>query len=772
MRAAMRFCFVNSQVGPGTGDQGAAILALARLFAHDHEVVVVTPAGFEASASEEIHYQPIAEPGDLRPAGFTGFAHIRAAGVLAAIELAYPGSGPDLIEVPDAGGTGALLRHAQRGGNPVLADTLIVTRLYGTVERAALINRFWPEDRESRLVRDLEREQLRGSDRLLSAGGQILSEYQRIYDSDALPSAARIRVPVGALPGPAGAREYASNALRLLYVGRLDRGARVTGLVHALRMVDGDITLTIAGTDIDAAPLGQSMRMTLECLAGEDPRISFVNPGDDVDRAKLFDSHDLLVVPSGTEVWPTAVLEGMSRGLPILAVRGGDLSEIVAEERSGWFLEEGGAEALARALARLVHEPERLARIHPSGPQRRAAELTDEDQIRAGYARLLDEGGAMPSPHRRTCSQIGRGPALVSAVLPHFRTAQYIEEALTSFLGQNYAPLEAVIVNDGSFGREDVILDELAADPRVRVISQPNRGHAAARNTGILHAKGEFVVPLDADTAIEPGFINRAVTALKLQPELAYVTCWTRYIDQRGRPLPPSEGLGYSPLGNFSGLVDVPSMEYGSGFAPNVAGDIFGVYPRRLFTELGYWFPEEQNLHPDWEVFRRLYRDGRFGLVIPERLLRYRVRSDSASRLPTELHERALAEASARLLLVDRGMIERPEALTGDATELEARCRQLEQANIELARQLNAMSAHREAVGHFDECVQPASEMSAARQVSLLVTERDRLAAELTLSNSELSRVRRELDLLRVGWRGLARRAVARARGRERGRHA
>jgi len=100
---------------------------------------------------------------------------------------------------------------------------------------------------------------------------------------------------------------------------------------------------------------------------------------------------------------------------------------------------------------------------------------------------------------------------LVSAVIPTYNRAIFIERAINSVLNQTYPNLEVIVVDDGSQddteARVKTIRDN---DHRVRFLSHAtNRGSQAARNTGILAAKGEYVGFLDSDDEWLPGKLEK-----------------------------------------------------------------------------------------------------------------------------------------------------------------------------------------------------------------------------------------------------------------------
>ena len=75
---------------------------------------------------------------------------------------------------------------------------------------------------------------------------------------------------------------------------------------------------------------------------------------------------------------------------------------------------------------------------------------------------------------------------LVSVIIPVYQAEKFLTECVESVRKQDYSELEIVLVNDGSTDRSNQMCEELAAaDPRIRVIHQNNKGSGAARNAGI-----------------------------------------------------------------------------------------------------------------------------------------------------------------------------------------------------------------------------------------------------------------------------------------------
>lgn len=107
-------------------------------------------------------------------------------------------------------------------------------------------------------------------------------------------------------------------------------------------------------------------------------------------------------------------------------------------------------------------------------------------------------------------------PPLVSIIIPCFNAQRFIEAALQSALDQTYSPMEIVAVDDAS---EDGTLNVLRHyGDKVRILSVPHGGGAAARNHGLKAAQGEFIQFLDADDLLHPGKIECQMEAQRRHP--------------------------------------------------------------------------------------------------------------------------------------------------------------------------------------------------------------------------------------------------------------
>ena len=113
-------------------------------------------------------------------------------------------------------------------------------------------------------------------------------------------------------------------------------------------------------------------------------------------------------------------------------------------------------------------------------------------------------------------------------VIPAFNAARTIGSSIRSVLQQTEQDFEIVVVDDGSTDDTVECARSFATDPRVRVISQHNKGPSAARNAGVAAARGLYASMLDADDLWLPEYLEVMGGALDANPDapFAYTDAW------------------------------------------------------------------------------------------------------------------------------------------------------------------------------------------------------------------------------------------------------
>lgn len=98
---------------------------------------------------------------------------------------------------------------------------------------------------------------------------------------------------------------------------------------------------------------------------------------------------------------------------------------------------------------------------------------------------------------------------LVSVIVPVYNVGRYLARCLDSIVNQTYHNLEIILVNDGSTDSSGEICSQYAQrDARIRLLTQENRGLAAARNAGLDQVRGEYIIFVDSDDYISTYFVE------------------------------------------------------------------------------------------------------------------------------------------------------------------------------------------------------------------------------------------------------------------------
>ncbi len=125
--------------------------------------------------------------------------------------------------------------------------------------------------------------------------------------------------------------------------------------------------------------------------------------------------------------------------------------------------------------------------------------------------------------------------SLVSVIVPVYAGERFLGDALDSVAAQSYPNLETIVVDDGS---PDASAEIAARRPGVRLLREPHRGVAAARNAGVRAARGELIAFLDQDDLWEPSKLALQVEMLDARPDLHIVLSHVEMVLTEGTPRP------------------------------------------------------------------------------------------------------------------------------------------------------------------------------------------------------------------------------------------
>jgi len=198
---------------------------------------------------------------------------------------------------------------------------------------------------------------------------------------------------------------------------------------------------------------------------------------------------------------------------------------------------------------------------------------------------------------------------LVSVIIPCYNQAKYLPEALQSILNQTCQNWECIIVNDGSPDEtEEVAKKWCVKDIRFHYLYQENGKLPKARNSGIQHARGDFILTLDSDDKFEPTFIEKALAVLISDQKAGMVCSW-----------------GYRFMGDSVGELYKPGggsiKEFLFCNAANMGSLLF---KKECWEQTGGYDENMQWGYEDWEFYIRVCQLGWKMDVLQEPLFFYR----------------------------------------------------------------------------------------------------------------------------------------------------
>jgi GT2 family glycosyltransferase len=203
------------------------------------------------------------------------------------------------------------------------------------------------------------------------------------------------------------------------------------------------------------------------------------------------------------------------------------------------------------------------------------------------------------------------GPVDLSIVIPCHDDGDFLIEAVASAARSAPDACELIVVNDGSRDARTLAILEVLRQTGYHVVDQDNAGLAAARNRGIREARGRYLLPLDADNRLRPGFPAAAVRVLDAEPEVGVVY-----------------GGRYE-FGLRNGAVEVPELDLDELLRANYI-DACAVLRREVWEQCGGYDGDMPAMGwEDWDLWVGAAERGWRFHRLPGMTFDYRVRPGS-----------------------------------------------------------------------------------------------------------------------------------------------
>jgi glycosyltransferase involved in cell wall biosynthesis len=202
--------------------------------------------------------------------------------------------------------------------------------------------------------------------------------------------------------------------------------------------------------------------------------------------------------------------------------------------------------------------------------------------------------------------------SLISVVIPNYNGGYFLKEALVSVISQTYPCLEIIVVDDGSTDNSLEILATFQA--QIVLLKTQGLGAAAARNTGIKAAKGEYIALLDSDDIWSSDKLQLQIDCLEsMRLDLVYCS-GQEFGDNSSNSLIHQAKYSGDCYGYFKRFPTRGIIELGCSTA---------VFRTSILESSGLFDESFSGAAEDWDFFRRYSKHARVGFC-PEILVKYR----------------------------------------------------------------------------------------------------------------------------------------------------
>jgi peptidoglycan/xylan/chitin deacetylase (PgdA/CDA1 family) len=224
-----------------------------------------------------------------------------------------------------------------------------------------------------------------------------------------------------------------------------------------------------------------------------------------------------------------------------------------------------------------------------------------------------------------------RARPLVAVIIPVRNGAATLAETLRSLQAQTFPGWEAVIVDDGSSDTTPAVIAEfVAADRRFASLRLAGNGVSNARNRGVAAARAPWLMFLDADDWVAPGFLDHMLAALHADRAARVAYCGSLRVLPDGRSLAelPGQNMTYprellrSPVAVFSDYCPIA---------------IHSVIVSREAFDDGGGFDVALSTSEDWDLWLRITRTGVKFVGVPLPLAFYRLQEGAPRRDPQRI---------------------------------------------------------------------------------------------------------------------------------------
>ena len=534
---------------------------------------------------------------------------------------------PDIIEAQDYLGIAYYLTQFKHSGYDFLLNVPIIITLHSPAFIYLEYNRVPTYKFPDFWTGEMEKQSIAAATALISPTSFLISEIQKY-----IPLTDK-NIKVIANPFKNSTTPTSSFVRnKIIYYGKLSpqkgsfelleyfKNLWDNGFTHSLEI--------IGGTDIVYHPEMKTMGQIIISKYGGYIKNGLLKLNGKIKPSEIneyiSDAH-VIIFPSIVDNLPYVVMEVMNCGKVILASVQGGQKEMVEDGENGFLFDHNDPSTFTTQLHKILSLSDtEIQRIGKNAIERVKNNYSFEiifpkkDNFLKNVLKNYSIKPIFPFLYQEDIMPIYQTistPNLLSIVIPYYNMGNYIDECINSIIESTYKNIEILIINDGSTEELSIKkLSNLAKIENVKVFNNNNAGLAATRNYGANMAQGEYLGFLDADDKIESTYYEKAIITLKTNNNVFFVGAWVKYFENSNSiwptftPQPPyllvhntvnSSGLVYKKNAFLAGGLNDKKVDYGM---------------------------------EDYESVVNMLSKGFNGVILPEILFYYRVRSGSMFR--------------------------------------------------------------------------------------------------------------------------------------------
>ncbi|NQX66694.1 glycosyltransferase [Paenibacillus alba] len=198
----------------------------------------------------------------------------------------------------------------------------------------------------------------------------------------------------------------------------------------------------------------------------------------------------------------------------------------------------------------------------------------------------------------------------VSVIMPCYNDGAYIQEAIASVYAQSYKDIELIIIDDGSDDEFTLEILNRISNVNTKILKTHRLRPAGARNVGIEHSTGKYILPVDSDDIIASDYVEKAVRVLEENERIGVVYCYAEL------------------FGEKSGRWDLPNYSLEKMLLDNIVF-VTALFYKEDWKKVGGFNTNMHHGMEDYDFWLSILEIGREIHQMPEVLFHYRIKPTS-----------------------------------------------------------------------------------------------------------------------------------------------